>query len=113
MNRSEHSAAGLSAHALCDTCRDVTQDTALTLRHLGFSYYRSALATALAPAQPNHTTTAPADNFVFLPAGARRLLRKEEHVKNGEVLPAPRGHMLRMRDIESIDADLRGAWLAT
>jgi hypothetical protein len=27
MNRSEHSAAGLSAYSSCDTCRDVTQDT--------------------------------------------------------------------------------------
>ena len=65
MNRSEHSAAGLGAHSLCDTCRDITQDTALTLRHLGVSYWRSALARALARAQPNHITTAPADNFVF------------------------------------------------
>jgi hypothetical protein len=27
--------------------------------------------------------------------------------KNGEVLPAARNHMLRMRDIETIDSELR------
>src|SRR6202007_2033842 len=43
MNRSEIIAAGLSADSLRDTCSVVTQDTALTLRRLVFSYQRSAL----------------------------------------------------------------------
>ena len=35
--------AGLNTDSLWDICRDVTQDTALTLRRLVFSYQRSAL----------------------------------------------------------------------
>jgi hypothetical protein len=36
-------AAGFSTDSLWDICRDVTQDTAVTLRRLVFSYQRSAL----------------------------------------------------------------------
>ena len=43
MNRSEIIATGLSTDSLRDTCCVVTQDTALTLRRLVFSYQRSAL----------------------------------------------------------------------
>jgi hypothetical protein len=40
---SEIMAAGFSTDSLCDICRDVTQDTAESLRRLIFSYRRSAL----------------------------------------------------------------------
>ena len=42
MSRSEIIAAGLSADSLRDTCKVVTQDTALTWRRLVFSYQRNA-----------------------------------------------------------------------
>lgn len=35
--------AGLNTDSLWDICRDVTQDTALTLGRLVFSYHRSAV----------------------------------------------------------------------
>ena len=42
-NESEIIDAGFSTDSLCDICRDVTQDTAASLRRLVFSYHRSAL----------------------------------------------------------------------
>jgi hypothetical protein len=42
-NESEIMAAGFNTDSLWDICRDVTQDTAVSLRRLVFSYQRSAL----------------------------------------------------------------------
>jgi hypothetical protein len=42
-NESENRAAGFNTDSLWDICRDVTQDTAVSLRRLVFSYQRSAL----------------------------------------------------------------------
>jgi hypothetical protein len=49
MYRPETIAAGLNTDSLWDTCSDATQDTALTLRRLVFSYQRSALERSLLP----------------------------------------------------------------
>jgi hypothetical protein len=42
-NESEVMAAGFNTASLWDICRDVTQETAVSLRRLVFSYQRSAV----------------------------------------------------------------------